>query len=112
MARITTVSLVDDLNGDAAAETVTFALDGVSYELDLSAENAAKLRDEIGVWAGKARRVGSKGRVSRAKVVTVGGGNRALAQRARAWARDNGVAVSERGRVSASVIDAYLASGK
>ena len=45
MAQKVQVILVDDMDGGAAEETVSFSLDGVSYELDLSKKNAAKLRD-------------------------------------------------------------------
>ena len=60
MARRTHVTLVDDVDGSAATSTVTFSLDGVSYEIDLSDENAEKMREEIGEWAAKARRVGGR----------------------------------------------------
>ena len=50
--------LVDDVDGGDAAETVTFALDGVTYEIDLSDTNAQKLRDDLATWSGHARRTG------------------------------------------------------
>ena len=50
MARKTYVELIDDLSGEKADETVSFALDGVAYEIDLSEANATKLRDELGTW--------------------------------------------------------------
>lgn len=50
MAKRTITMLVDDLDGSKAAETVSFAVDGVSYEIDVSEENAAKLRDDFAVW--------------------------------------------------------------
>ena len=60
MAKKRLWSLVDDFDGSPAAETVTFALDGRTYEIDLSAENAAELRDVLQPWidAGRRRRVG------------------------------------------------------
>ncbi len=60
MAQQVQVVLVDDLDGGKAAETVSFALDGVTYEIDLSAKNAAKLRDAFGSWVGHARRAGGR----------------------------------------------------
>ena len=47
MATLTTVTVVDDLDGSEAAESVEFALDGVAYEIDLSEDNAEKLRDAL-----------------------------------------------------------------
>ena len=56
MAQRIQVILEDDIDGGAAAETVTFALDGVTYEIDLSEDNARKLRDDLATWVGHARR--------------------------------------------------------
>ena len=56
MARIAHVTLVDDLDGTEASETVVFSLGGRHYEIDLSAENAAKLRDVIAPFVAAARR--------------------------------------------------------
>lgn len=103
MARKTFVELVDDMDGGKADETVSFGLDGVAYEIDLSAENAAELREALGVWAGKARRVGGR----RQRGTTTTGEDTAAI---REWARENGHDVSERGRISADVRDAYLAA--
>src|SRR6516225_4564806 len=61
MAKKVTVTLVDDFDGEAAAdETVEFGLDGVTYEIDLSSKNAKKLRDDLTVWVDKGRRVGGR----------------------------------------------------
>lgn len=103
MARKTFVELVDDMDGGKADETVSFGLDGVAYEIDLSAENASELREALGVWAGKARRVG--GRRQRGTAST-GEDTAAI----RTWARENGHDVPERGRISATIRDAYLAA--
>ena len=63
MAKKVTVTLVDDFDGEAAAdETVEFALDGVSYEIDLSSKNAAKLRGDLKQWVEAGRRVGGRRR--------------------------------------------------
>lgn len=61
MAQRTRVVLLDDLDGGPAAETVSFALDGVGYEIDLSEEHAAQLRDDLARWVGHARRVRTRG---------------------------------------------------
>ncbi|OKH63039.1 hypothetical protein EB72_12360, partial [Mycobacterium sp. SWH-M1] len=63
MAKKVTVTLVDDFDGEGAAdETVEFGLDGVTYEIDLSAKNAAKLRNDVNKWAEAGRRVGGRRR--------------------------------------------------
>lgn len=104
MARKTFVELVDDMDGGKADETVSFGLDGVAYEIDLTAENASELREAIGVWAGKARRVG--GRKQRGAGSTPGEDTAKI----RAWAKENGYDVSERGRIAADVKEAYAAA--
>jgi nucleoid-associated protein Lsr2 len=105
MAQKVQVILVDDLDGGEAEESVSFSLDGVSYEIDLSAENAEALREAIAPWVGHARKVGGRGRGRTA------GRGRASAKTdlgdVRAWARENGYQVSDRGRVSAEVMSAY-----
>ena len=105
MAQKVQVLLVDDVDGGTADETVTFGLDGVSYEIDLTAANAAKLRDVIGTWVGSARKVGRTGRATRRRAV--GSGD---AQAIRDWAKANGYEVSGRGRISAQVRAAYEAA--
>ena len=62
MAQRVQIILEDDYDGGEADETVSFALDGAEYELDLSSENAAKLRDELAVWIGHARKTGGRRR--------------------------------------------------
>lgn len=104
MARKTVIELVDDINGEAADQTITFALDGVSYEIDLSDENAAKMRDDIGGWTATARRTGGRRRAGSG--ATAGSNSGAIRQ----WAKENGYEVSERGRISAAVQEAYAAA--
>jgi hypothetical protein len=96
--------MVDDLDQSEAAETVTFGIDHVQYELDLSEGNASKLRDALAPWVAHARKTG--GRRSASKVSSEID-NRAV----RAWAQANGIEVSERGRISASVVEQFRASG-
>ena len=73
MAQKVQVLLVDDINGAEAAETVTFSLDGVSYEIDLTVANAKKLRDDLSTWVGHARRAGGRKNTRRG---TAGGARR------------------------------------
>lgn len=100
MAQRVHIVLEDDLDGSTAEETVSFSLDGVSYEIDLSSENASKLRDDLAAWIGHARRTG--GRRSAAKK-----GKSSSANDIRAWAIAQGMQVSSRGRVSSEVREAY-----
>ncbi|WP_020640018.1 histone-like nucleoid-structuring protein Lsr2 [Amycolatopsis balhimycina] len=95
MAQKVRVEILDDLDGSTATQTVPFTLDGVSYEIDLSDDNATALRD------------GRKLRVATGQSTTVTTADRERNQQIRAWANANGYAVSERGRLSSEVISAY-----
>ena len=109
MAKKVTVTLVDDFDGEGAAdETVEFSLDGVSYEIDLSSKNAAKLRNDLKSWVEAGRRVGGR---RRGRSAGSGRGrasiDREQSAAIREWARRNGHNVSTRGRIPADVIDAF-----
>jgi len=103
------VILVDDIDGGSAVETVSFSVDGTSYEIDLSAKNAAKLRDTFGTYVGAARKVG--GRARRGAGRRAAGASNRTAE-IRAWAKSNKVKVSERGRISAEVAAKFDAAHK
>jgi hypothetical protein len=105
MAQKVNIILVDDLDGSEADETVSFALDGTSYEIDLNEKNAAKLRDALSGYIGHARKV-STTRKRRGSVTSSGPSAREL----RDWARSNGYEVSDRGRVPAEVREAFEAA--
>jgi len=118
MAQKVQVILVDDVDGGEAAETVSFALDGVSYEIDVSEKNAGALREALASWVGHARRVGGRsggGRSRSSSSSSSGGSGRSRGSSGgrhdlsdvRTWARENGYQVSDRGRVSSEVIAAY-----
>lgn len=107
MAQKVQVVLVDDLDGGTAEETVSFALDGVTYEIDLSAENAAKLRDTFAQWVGHGRRVGGRSRSTGRRSSGSGRASGGQSQEIREWARANGYTVNERGRIPAEVKAAY-----
>lgn len=115
MAQKVNVVLVDDLDGSEAEESVSFALDGVSYEIDLSAKNAEKLRNTLATYINAARRVGGRavrgrGRPQAAKSAASSGGRggaKAPTSEIRAWAKKEGYEVSDRGRIPADVIEAY-----
>jgi hypothetical protein len=111
MAQKTIVELTDDVDGEPAAETVTFALDGVAFEIDLSTKNADELRRTLEPWTGAARKVttraGRNGRTTVMRPADVGVDNKAV----RAWARSNGVELSSRGRIPAEIVERYRAAG-
>ena len=114
MAQRVNVVLVDDLDGSDAVETVSFALDGVDYEIDLNEQHASELRNALSLYVGHGRRTGGRRRTSsgggtkRSSASSSAGGPSAA--EIRAWARENGYEVPERGRVSADVREAYAAA--
>ena len=104
MARITQVTLVDDVDGSAADENVSFSLEGRRYQLDLSKKNAAKLRDALAPFVASARRAGGRGRSKMTQRPTA---DRERTTAIREWARQHGHKVADRGRIPADVIEAY-----
>jgi len=122
MARKVQVILSDDLDDSISAdETVTFSLDGTTYEIDLSDKNASEMRDVFAKYVDAARKVSSRGtRASGAGrsratggAAPAGGGGRMDREQAgaiRDWARKNGHEVSDRGRIPGSVVEAYEAA--
>lgn len=108
MAQKVQVLLVDDIDGGEADETVTFALDGKSYEIDLNADNANKLRDALGGFVKASRRTGrasgGRGKPARTTASSAAG---AETPKIRAWAKENGYEVNERGRVPTNIREAY-----
>lgn len=105
MARKTFVELIDDLDGSRADSTLQFALEGVEYEIDLSKEHVEELHADFTKWIVAARRVG--GRARRSSGVPSSAKETA---KIRTWARENGYDVSDRGRISADVREAYHAA--
>jgi nucleoid-associated protein Lsr2 len=112
MAQKVTVELVDDLDGTAAADitTVTFGLDNVTYEIDLTPNNAAKLRNRLDDFVGAARRTGGRVKRGTSQVAASPAANREHTKAIRDWARQNGHDLSDRGRIPATVIDAFEAA--
>ncbi|MGW6535203.1 histone-like nucleoid-structuring protein Lsr2 [Streptomyces sp. NPDC055051] len=107
MAQKVEILLVDDLDGTEASQTVNFALDGKTYEIDLSDANAAKLREELAPYLGAGRKTSG----GRAPVRRMGSAKPSQDSGAiREWARQNGHDVSERGRVPAHIKAAYEAA--
>jgi len=113
MAQRVQVQMVDDLDGSEASQTVPFSLDGVTYEIDLSEENASALRDELGRYVAAARRIGGrKVRLATGQSLSGPSGSgtdRERNRQIREWAQANGYEVAERGRLSSEIIAGFEA---
>ena len=106
MATKIAVALEDDLTGGRADETVRFGLGGSEYEIDLSKKNATALRKQVTPFVEHARKVGRGQRRRAARTPAA----RERSVDIRTWAKDNGIAVSDRGRIPASVVEQYRAA--
>ena len=104
MAQKVQIVLIDDIDGGSADETVRFSLDGSHYEIDLSARNAARLRNSFAEFVGHARKA-SGGRGGRRKGAASG-----KSAEIRSWARQQGMAVPERGRIPADLAAKFEAA--
>lgn len=112
MAKKTITILTDDLDGQelpAGTRSTRFALDGVEYEIDLSAENARALSEALAPYIAAGRRLGSTTRSASARPRATGANSERLAA-IRAWAQNNGYTVGDRGRIRAEIVDAYDAA--
>lgn len=104
MAQRVVVTLSDDIDGGEASETVTFGLDGKTYEVDLNADNAKKLRAELAPFVEAGRKRAKSGKTFHRTAVAPD--PRAV----RAWAESNGFDVPARGRMPKKIYDAFNAS--
>ncbi len=107
MAKQTTVTLVDDLDGTAADESVEFSLDGRAYEIDLSTANVGKLRDTLAPYVSSARRLGSRRSSGTGPAPGRSAADREQNHAIREWAVAQGMKISERGRIPSNVLEAY-----
>ena len=107
MAQKVTVALEDDLTGGPAAETLRFAFDGTDYEIDLNAKNGAAFRTQLAPYVEHARKTGRAPGRRAGRVAS----SRQRSGDIRAWAKEHGLAVSDRGRIPASVAEQYRAAG-
>jgi hypothetical protein len=106
MAKNVSVVTTDDLDGSSDAETVSFGLSGINYEIDLGPANRTRLSEAFAPFVSAARKAGRGSRRSAGRA----GGASADRAAVRAWAREAGMNVSERGRISAEVIRQYEAT--
>lgn len=113
MAKRTVTTLIDDIDGSEASETIAFAYRGTSYTIDLSEKNAAAFDKAIKKYLANADRESVARGVARrgaAKTRQDAGARRTDLAEIRAWAAENGYEVSSRGRIAADVVEAYDAS--
>jgi hypothetical protein len=107
MAQKVNVLLVDDIDGSSAGETIPFSLDGTAYEIDLNGEHAHELRGQLERYVKVARKVtGTAGRPASARRTPAA---EARNKEIRDWARERGLGVSSRGRISAGITARYEA---
>lgn len=106
MAQRVVVQKTDDIDGSEATQTVTFALEGVNYEIDLNDAHAEELRAAIREYASAGRRIG--GRATAAAVKSAAGYD---PKAVRAWAASHKVEIPARGRIPAAVLEQYRAAG-
>jgi hypothetical protein len=115
MAQRTITTLVDDIDGSEATSTVSFALDGTAYEIDLNENHAEDLREVLAPFISVARKVSGLPSGRRRRAARPGGPAQSTAEidpkEVRAWAEANGIAVNARGRLRAGVIQEYQAAG-
>ncbi|MFE7201398.1 Lsr2 family protein [Pseudonocardia alni] len=111
MARIEQIRLVDDLDGGSADETIEFTVNNVAYEIDLNEAHAAELRDTLAPYIAAARRASSDvGRPRRARAAAAAAMTAERRQHnnaIRAWARQNGYPIADRGRIPVEIVDAF-----
>ena len=109
VARETITKLIDDIDGGTADETVTFGLDGVTYEIDLSKKNADKLRNALKTYVENGSR--SDRRVARGRGAGRPRGSAAADREQnkaiRAWAKRKRLDVAPRGRIKAAIVEQY-----
>jgi hypothetical protein len=96
------VELADDIDGSEAAETVSFSVRGVDYEIDLSETNVANLDEALARFVGHARRVSGRRRSGSGRI-----SDGADAKAVRAWAAEQGIEIGPRGRISYAILEQY-----
>ena len=106
MAKRVIHELVDDINGQPADESITFGLDGVQYEIDLTSKNAAKLRDALAPFVAAGTKLG---RTGDGRGRSPARSDREVNQAIRDWAKSNNIEVSDRGRIKQEIVDRYNA---
>ncbi|WP_292691234.1 MULTISPECIES: Lsr2 family protein [unclassified Microbacterium] len=111
MAKKQITQLIDDLDGSVIDDgtTIHFSVEGRAYEIDLSPENATKLRAAFEPFVSAGRALGSVPAGPRRATKTRSGSARDLGD-VRTWAEENGYSINTRGRISATILEAYDAA--
>lgn len=109
MAKRVITTLEDDLDGSQANETITFSIDGAEYEIDLNDAHANELREAVNKYASVARKSAGRARPARRPSAGTGAGSNDT-KAVRAWAIENGIPISTRGRIQADVMERYAAA--
>lgn len=107
------IILVDDINGEDADETVRFGLDGTSYQIDLNTANASRLRDQLAEFIEHARKESSSGRPVRTPRQVISNepkADKGIHARARQWAQEQGIEISNMGKVPEEILGQYRKS--
>ncbi len=113
MAQRTRIELIDDLDGSEAEESIEFCLDGVQYSIDLSDENAEKLREALSEFIDAGTRLGGRRKrkpATSGRAGTPGAVDREQTKAIREWARNQGYEISDRGRIPRQIVQEYHAS--
>lgn len=114
MAQKTQVILTDDVDGSEATQTIAFAYQGVNYEIDLNDDHAAAIEESFHDWIQAARKVTGRGTSAKSASTPRPATSRSTSGRdvnaVRAWLRENGHEVSDRGRIAQTMLDAYDAA--
>lgn len=115
MATKTTTTLTDDIDGSSADVTVSYSWNGQAYEIDLNSRNSDEFADALAPYLAASRKAGGSSgdgqrrgrRTASSQPAATSAGSDVDPKAVRAWARDNGVAVSPRGRLSSTVVEQY-----
>jgi hypothetical protein len=107
MAKRVITTLEDDLDGSEANETITFSIDGAEYEIDLNDAHANELREALKKYRSVAHKTAGRVRPTRRPTAGAGGND---TKAVRAWAIENGIPISTRGRIQADVMERYAAA--
>lgn len=110
MAQTVKIILEDDIDGGSADETIRFGLDGGQYEIDLNSANATKLREALRPYVSKARRASAK--TNRGATTRPTRSGNPETPKIRAWAKEQGFQVSDRGRIHQDIQNKYYEAHK
>jgi hypothetical protein len=108
MAQKIQTLFIDDIDGGEAEGTIRFALDGTAYEIDLNSKHSEELRSALGKYVSHARKIG--GTTRRSSTSTGRRASTVDTVAVRAWAREQGIDIKERGRVPANIVEQYRAA--